>query len=73
METFIPYNQILIYEEQLSMSNLDFCTWSDQAQINSAAEILLCANLCVIMMVEIIILFLVPVRDSDDGWCAPGH
>ncbi len=44
-----------------------------QTQINSAAEILLCANLCVIMMVEIIILFLVPVRDSDDGWCAPGH
>ncbi len=34
VETFPPYNQILMFEEQLCMSYMDF-----QAQINSAATI----------------------------------
>ncbi len=36
METFVPYSQILIFEEQLSLSNMDFYIDTDQAQIDSA-------------------------------------
>ncbi len=36
MEIFTPYNQILIFEEQLCMSNVDIFIFDiDQAQINS--------------------------------------
>jgi hypothetical protein len=34
VETFTPYHQILIFEEQLCMSNMDFYFETDQAQIN---------------------------------------
>jgi hypothetical protein len=35
-DTFTPFGQMLIFEEQLSMSNMYFYICTDQAQINSA-------------------------------------
>ncbi len=35
MKTFAPYNQILIFEEKLCMSNMGFIFDNDQAHINS--------------------------------------
>jgi len=38
VDTFTPYNQILIFEEQLCMTNMDFYIDTDQARTSGEAH-----------------------------------